>query len=182
MKTITKVLLKKKWILKNNTIKRPYLFEKNKRLSGKILCIIFNKFSTYFEVSDFVKTSKKQRSNVVDQQIKDIFQYNVIGICISQKKDQYFLNTQYIIRNTFERIPYEITLGLYSPIIETIFVYKLIEKFMYLTHSKYYYLRKKPMPMSTIVFDFVTDMFDQEIIQEEMSEKSLIEKINNENQ
>ena len=58
MKTITKVLLKKKWILKNNTIKRPYLFEKNKRLSGKILCIIFNKFSTYFEVSDFVKTSK----------------------------------------------------------------------------------------------------------------------------
>jgi ribosomal protein L19 len=118
MKTFTTILLKKKWILKNSSPKRPHLFEKNKRLPGKILCVIFNKFSTFFEVSDYVKTSKKQRSNVVDLQIKDIFQYNFIGICIAQKKDQFLMNTNYIIRNTFDRQPYEMTINLFSPIIE----------------------------------------------------------------
>jgi hypothetical protein len=107
LKAFTTILLKKKWILKNSSPKRPHLFEKNKRLAGKILCVMLNKSSTLFDVADFVKTSKKQRSNVVDVQIKDIFQYNFIGICIAQRKDQFFLDTNYIIRNTFDRQPYE---------------------------------------------------------------------------
>lgn len=45
-------------------------------------------------------------------------------------------------------------------------MYSLIEKFTYITHNKYYYLREKPMPLSTIYFDYVTDMFDQDIIEE----------------
>jgi ribosomal protein L19 len=166
MQKLTSVLLKKKLDLLFFTTKRPYLYNRQYRLTGKILCVLFNKYSTIFEVSDYVKTSKKQRSNVTDVQVKDIFQYNFIGICIAHKKDSFMLNTSYLIRNTFDKVPYELMVNLYSPIIDEICVYVLIEKLIRITHSKYYYLRKKPAPMSTIFFDYVVDMFEHDIMEE----------------
>lgn len=136
------------------------------RLTGQVLQVMFNKKTTSFEVTDFVKTSKKQRSNVVEVQIKDIFQYNFIGLCIAHKKDSYGLNTSFLLRNTFDHIPYELNVGLFSPIIDSINIHPLIKKLIRIRHNKYYFLRKKPLPQSTIMFEYVVDMFQQDIEEE----------------
>jgi ribosomal protein L19 len=146
------------------TSKRPYLSNYPQRIAGKVLVVLFDKRTTVFEVSDFVKTSKKLRSNVSEVQTRDIFQYNFIGLCIAHKKDPYCVNTSFLIRNTFDRTPYELNVNLYSPTIENISVYNTIGKLVSSTHSKYYYLRKKPMPLSTIPFDYIIDMYDHDIL------------------
>jgi ribosomal protein L19 len=160
-------LIKNKFNLVLFTGKKPYLSHYRQRIAGNIMIVLFDKRTTVFDVSDFVKTSKKLRSNVSEIQVRDIFQYNFIGICIAHKKDPYFLNTSYLIRNTFDRTPYELNVSLYSPTIENIFVLPTIEKLVSLTHSKYYYLRKKPMPLSTITFNYVIDMYDHDILHQE---------------
>jgi len=160
-------LIKNKYTILLSNSKKPYLADYRQRLTGKVMSVLFDKRTTTFEVSDFVKTSKKLRSNVTEVQSRDIFQYNFIGICIAHKKDPYILNTSFLIRNTFDRVPYELHVNLYSPIVENINVLHAIRKLIYITHSKYYYLRKKPMPMSTIYFDYVIDMYDHEIIHED---------------
>jgi ribosomal protein L19 len=163
MQLFTSMLIKTKYKLFNASKKRPNLEQSHKRLTGKVLRVMFNKRTTKFEVSDFVKTSKKQRSNVVDVQVKDIFQYNFIGICIAQKRDEFVLNSSFLIRNTFDQFPYELCVPLYSPMVDAISVLNYIDKLLYYTHSKYYYLRKKPMPLSTIYFDYVIDMYAHDI-------------------
>jgi ribosomal protein L19 len=135
----------------------------NKGLSGRVVKVSLNKHSTKFEVSDYVTISKKQRSNVVDILEKDIFQYNFTGIVISQKKDQLVLNTSFLIRNVFDQFPYELNVPLYSPIVDYISVLFYRPKIRYLTHSKYYYLRKKPFPLSKVFFDYVVGMYDHDI-------------------
>lgn len=165
MQALTTLFLKNKYKLFISTKKRPKLKGNRTRITGRVLRVMFNKKTTQFEVSDFVKTSKKQRSNVIDVQVKDIFQYNFVGICIAQKKDQFDLNTSFLIRNTFDQFPYELMVPLYSPMIDAIRVLTHIEKLMHLTHSKYYYLRKKPLPASTVNFDYVIDMFAHDSIE-----------------
>jgi len=108
--------------------------------------------------SDFVKTSKKQRSNIVDIKIKDILHYSFLGICIAHKKDPYGLNTSFTIRNVFDRVPVETIVILYSPVIDDVSIYSDIQKLKRIIHNKYYFLRKKPMPQSVITFDYVTDI------------------------
>jgi len=136
-------------LFKNNlynfltTNKKPYVKSYQQRLTGKILSVLFDKRTTTFEVSDFVKTSKKLRSNTTEIQIRDIFQYNFVGICIAHKKDLDTINTSFLIRNTFDQVPYELHVNLFSPIVEQINVLSHIKKLIYITHSKYYYLRKK---------------------------------------
>lgn len=171
MRVLTALLIKNRKLVNYISPKRPYLCDKNRRLAGKVLCVLFNKFSTSFEVSDFVKTSKKQRSNIVDIQVKDIFQYNFIGICIAHKKDYYLFNTSFLIRNTFDRSAYELHAVLYSPIIDAIIKYDTIEKLVKIIRSKYFYLRKKPMPSSTVFFDYVTDMFDNDVLDEDSDDE-----------
>ena len=167
MKSSFSSLLKANFNLLITNSKKPYINAFNQRISGRVLSVIFDKRSTTFEVSNYVKTSKKLRSNTTETQIRDIFQYNFIGLCIAHRKDQYILNTSFLIRNTFDRIPYELRANLYSPLIEDISVLFFIKKLVHLKHSKYYYLRKKPMPESNITFDYVTDMYDHDILQEE---------------
>jgi len=162
-------LTKNKFNILMLTSKTPHLGEYQKRITGKVLTVIFDKRTTTFEVSDFVKTSKKLRSNVIEIQERDIFQYNFTGLCIAHKKDPYVINTSFLIRNTFDRIPYELHVNPFSPVIEDIHVHAVVEKLIYITHSKYYYLRKKPMPLSTITFDYVIDMFDHDIIKQDSS-------------
>lgn len=73
-------------------------------LSGQILLVSLNKHKTKFEVSDFVKVSKKQRSNVVEVLVKNIYQYNLVGICIQHKKDPWDLNTSFLLRNVLSHL------------------------------------------------------------------------------
>jgi ribosomal protein L19 len=170
MQQYISALVKSKLNILLTTDKQPYLGTYRQRLAGKVLAVIFDKRTTTFEVSDYVKTSKKLRSNTIDIQIKDIFQYTFIGICIAHKKDPFTINTSFLMRNTFDRFPYELTVNLYSPLVEDIDVLYHIQKLLYITHSKYYYLRKKPMPLSTIYFNYVVDMLDHDILDEEDSD------------
>jgi ribosomal protein L19 len=105
-----------------------------------------------------VNKGKKQRSDIVQIQIKDILHYSFIGICIAHKKDPYGLNTSFTIRNVFDRVPVETIVILYSPVIDDVSIYSDIKKLKRIIHNKYYFLRKKPMPQSVITFDYVTDI------------------------
>jgi ribosomal protein L19 len=166
MKLYIATLLKKRLRLDWSTDKYPGITRHRQRLTGAVLEVSFNKHSTTFELSDFVKTSKKQRSNIVDVQIKDILQYNFIGICIAHKKDPYYLNTSFLIRNVFGRVPFELTVNLFSPILDSITAFPEIKKLLRITHNKYYYLRKKPMPQSLIEFDYVTETTEDLVYEE----------------
>jgi ribosomal protein L19 len=176
MKYYFSALVKAKFKHLNITNKRPYLAAHRQRIAGRVVTILFDKRTTTFEVSDFVKISKKLRSNTVEVQIRDIFQYNFLGLCIAHKKDPYLINTSFLVRNTFDRTPYELNVSLFSPIIESIAVVPSIQKLIHITHSKYYYLRKKPLPESTIRFNYVVDMFDHDTLYEEDSTIKEVEK------
>lgn len=76
------------------------------------------------------------------------------------------MNASFLLRNTFDHIPYELNVNLFSPIVDSIAIHPLIRKFIRITHNKYYYLRKKPLPQSTIIFDYVIDMFKQDVEEE----------------
>lgn len=168
--------IKNKYLCSLSPKAPPKLFRRSQAkqgLSGRILCIVLNKHTTKFEVSDFVRVSKKHRSNVVDILVKDIFQYNITGICIRHKKDQFSINTSFLIRNVFDQFPYELNIPFYSPHIDYISILFYRQKLKYLTHSKYYYLRKKPLPQSKVVFDYVVGMYDHDIVDEEVSEFSI---------
>jgi ribosomal protein L19 len=171
MKKFFAVLLKKNLnlFLNNHKYASLYLYKRSqskKGLAGRILRVSLNKHSTKFEVSDYVRQSKKHRSNVVDILVKDIFQYNFTGICIKQTKDQFALNTSFLIRNVFDQFPYELNVPLYSPLIDYIGVLFHRQKLKYLTHSKYYYLRSKPFPQSKTEFDYVVGVYDADFIEE----------------
>jgi ribosomal protein L19 len=156
--SLTISLLKKKLYFRTVENKRPDLRMPSFRLPGSVLKILLNKQSTVFELSDFVKTSKKQRSNITEAQVKDIVQYNFIGICIAQRKDMFYSNTSFLIRNTFDRFPYELSVPLFSPLVDDIIVVFDLERPFFCKRNRFYYLRKKPAPMSTIIFDYVIDL------------------------
>jgi len=149
------------------TSKKPYLADHHQRVAGKVISVTFDKKHTTFEVTDFIKISKKLRSNTVEVKTLDIFQYNFVGLCIAHKKDPYITDTSFLIRNAFDRIPYELNACLFSPIVESIRVLPSIEKLIHITHSKYFYLRNKSMPESTIYFDYVIDMYDYEVLHQQ---------------
>jgi len=163
MKLYTAALLKNEYTVLMSYGKERHIGARHLRVTGKAVQVVFNEQTTRFEVSDFVKTSKKQRSNIVDIQIKDILHYNFIGLCIAHKKDPYGFNTSFTIRNVFSRVPVELVVMLFSPVIDRVSIYTDIKKLRRITHNKYYFLRKKPMPQSVINFEYVTDITEDEI-------------------
>lgn len=62
------------------------------KVPGRIISVAFNKEATKFELTDYIKVSKKHRSNVVDVLVKDVFQYTLPEY-VSSKKRSYSLNT-----------------------------------------------------------------------------------------
>lgn len=142
------------------------LIRHHPRIAGKVLSIDLNKKKTNFELSDFKRTSKKLRSNVIEIKIRDVQQYTFVGICISHKKDVYITNTSFLLRNTFDRIPYEAHFKLYSPYIDNISILHFVKKLI-INHSRFFFLRTKSMPKSTVVFDYITDIYDHDCLHEE---------------
>jgi ribosomal protein L19 len=159
MKQYLTILLKKNLtILITQHKSNKIMFTKKNRLSGRVLRVCLHDHYTKFEVSDYVKISKKLRSNVVEHIEKDILKYNLVGICLSFYGDPYILNTSFLIRNVFDSFAYEFTCPYQSPIVDYISVLLSKVKIKHLTKSKYYYLRKKPLPLSEVIFEYVIDM------------------------
>jgi ribosomal protein L19 len=136
------------------------------RLAGFVLQVDFHQEYTKFEVTDFIKVSKKHRSNTFDIIAKDIPQYNFTGLCLRYRPDPYSTNTAFLIRNVFDQFPCEYNIPLYSPIITGIHILLNRPKIQRKIRSKYYFLRNKPLPMSKLIFSYILG-YDIEIVQEE---------------
>jgi ribosomal protein L19 len=125
-----------------------------RKLKSYIWHVGFNTNVTRFSMGDYIKVSKKLRSNVVNKVDYDINIYSFKGILISDYMNP--LNTSYLIRNVFDSIPYETRVILYSPAVD----YVTYDPFIQLIYnrSKLYYLRNKPLPQSEIPFTYIVGL------------------------
>jgi hypothetical protein len=119
----------------------------------KTICVGYNTQETNFNMSDFIRQSKKLRSNVIDRVELDISIYTLKALLVREKKG--YLNTDctYLLRNVFNSVPYEVNIVLQSPVIDFIardYGNPRIFKRRYLR-----FLRKKPLPYSKVVFPYI---------------------------
>jgi ribosomal protein L19 len=132
------------------------LTKKKKRFSfgGKLLQVLFLTKFTKFDIAEYVKVSKKQRTNISEKKVKDVLQYSFLGYCFNFKKDKTGLNCSFSLRNVLDGFPIEMIFPLYSPAINCIsFQEKIFQKKA--TRAKFYFLRKKPLPDSLMEFSYV---------------------------
>ena len=92
------------------------------------------------------------------------------------KKDPFAVNTSFLARNLFAQTPYESLTQLFSPLIDNIHRCIFIRKLKYKKRNKYYYFRRKPGPMSQVIFDYVDDVISTNgnIVKSKDKEDSLI--------
>ena len=157
-------ILKQK-ILNNNIFlyKKILLKEFNRQLAltqravvnprSHIARIVLDNKITYFEISDFMKFSKKTNRTVSFQkQDKEVLQYSYVGKAI--KFNSNFISSTVRIRNSHMLYSYEMSFHIFS---HTIITYSInqskYKKHKYL-HGKNYNLRKKTPIFSFIPFAF----------------------------
>jgi ribosomal protein L19 len=128
---------------------------KNFSFGGKIIKVFWKTQFTKFDIAEYVKVSKKQRTNISEKKVKDVLQYSFLGYCFDFKKDMLGINTSFSLRNVLDGFPIEMIFPLYSPVVLTLGLSKLIESSK-VSRNKMYFLRKKSLPMSTLEFDYVS--------------------------
>ena len=129
--------------------------KKKFNFGGKLLQVFFVTKFTKFDIAEYVKVSKKQRTNISDKKIKDVLQYCFLGYCFNYKKDNKGVNCSYSLRNVLDGFPIEMIFPVYSPAISCLsFLEKMYQRKA--TKSKYFFLRNKPFPESFVEFSFVT--------------------------
>lgn len=158
MKSFNVNLLKKTILILSIIDKQRFLLLYYPRITGNVLRIAFTTAATKFNLGDFVKTSKKLRSNFNKVLEREPLQYDYIGICIAQKKDPYIINTSFLVRNAYQHIPFELRINLFNPVLDFISVHLNIHKFYRLIRNKYYYLRNKPVPESVVNHQFALNI------------------------
>lgn len=148
-KFIQQIICSKADNLNLTKIKKKFTF------GGKLLQVFFLTKFTKFDIAEYVKVSKKQRTNISEKKVKDVLQYSFLGYCFDFKKDNQGLNCSYSLRNVLDGFPIEMIFPIYSPTISCIsFQEKMYQKKS--TKAKYFFLRKKPSPESLIEFNYVT--------------------------
>ena len=132
------------------------LTEKKKKFSfgGKLLQVFFLTKFTKFDIAEYVKVSKKQRTNISEKKVKDVLQYCFLGYCFNFKKDLDGVNCSFSLRNVLDGFPIEMIFPIYSPAINCVsFQEKMFQKKA--TRAKFYFLRKKSSPESLVEFSYV---------------------------
>jgi len=132
----------------------PEKLVKQRRMTSSIWHVGFNPNTTRFSMRDYIKVSKKLRSNIVDRIDYDISIYRITGLLVSEHN--HHINTTYLIRNVFDSIPYEVRVILYSPAID----YVTFDYFVQLLYkrNKLLYLRDRPIPESTVKFTYIVGL------------------------
>lgn len=155
-------ILKKHKMLNQQTTNKNDILNFNKSdlvkkytFGGKIIRVFWKTKFTKFDIAEYVKVSKKQRTNISEKKVKDVLQYSFVGYCINFKKDSLSVNTSYSVRNVLDGFPVEMIFPVYSPVILSITVAQNIYT-PKTRRSKLYYLRKKPVPYSFVEFDYVS--------------------------
>lgn len=147
-KIIQKILCSKTDDLNLTSKKKKFTF------GGKLLQVLFLTKFTKFDIAEYVKVSKKQRTNISEKKVKDVLQYSFLGYCFDFKKDKTGLNCSFSLRNVLDGFPIEMIFPLYSPAINCVsFQEKIFQKKA--TRAKFFFLRNKPLPDSLMEFSYV---------------------------
>lgn len=133
----------------NQDLKKKFTF------GGKVIKVFWKTQYTKFDIAEYVKVSKKQRTNISEKKVKDVLQYSFLGYCFNFKKNFKSINTSFSLRNVLDGFPVEMIFPLYSPAVLTLGIDKYNLGYL-LTKNKYYFLRKKPLPQSFMNFDYVS--------------------------
>lgn len=161
-------------IIKGSKTDNLNLTMKKKKFTfgGKLLQVFFLTKFTKFDIAEYVKVSKKQRTNISEKKVKDVLQYSFLGYCFNFKKDFDGINCSYSLRNVLDGFPIEMIFPVYSPNISCLsFLEKLYQKKS--TKSKYFFLRKKSSPESLMEFDYVIRKKEEVNIKKKKSIKKL---------
>ncbi len=152
-------LLKNKFMFEMKTAKHNNVniiaYSKQRRIGGRVMFFIPYLYKTDFDMLDYVKISKKQRSDKAIRYEKDLSKYQYAGICISHKKDKYSIKTSFLMRNVFDGFAYELRVPLLSGFFEVMGVDDTIIKFGKIKRNRYYFLRMKELPYSLVNFFFL---------------------------
>jgi hypothetical protein len=121
----------------------------------KTLCIGYNTHETHFVLSDFIRQSKKLRSNVIEKVEMDISLYSLKAIILRERAtiNRPWERT-YLIRNVFSSVPYEANVILQSPAID--FAARDYSNPRFYKRKAILFLRQKPLPQSKITFIYIT--------------------------
>jgi len=124
---------------------------------GKIIEIAFNTEFTHFNVQDFVKQSKKTRSNKIEYAEKQVLLYSVVGKCIRYRNRGSY--TTFIIRNVIDLTSYELTYFIFSPLLKYFCIRDTQEKTLKNPYKRAttYFLRTTAPVKSSVPFDYVLD-------------------------
>jgi ribosomal protein L19 len=128
-----------------------------RRPRGEIIEIAFNTEFTHFNIQDFVKQSKKTRSNKVEYAEKQILLYSMVGKCIHYRNRG--SHTTFTIRNVVDLTSYELTYFIFSPLLKYYGIRQTqhnIIKHPY-KRATAYFLRHHPPVESATPFDYVLD-------------------------
>jgi len=159
---ISTIYCKNSFVLKNTTAKHKDLG--HTRLGGFIVEAGWKPAATAFNMQDYIRVSKKHRSNIVEVVERDVFQYCFCGICIKHQAYHGDLNASFLLRNVFSSIPFETSIVLYSPIIDFIGAFVDRKKLIGVIRNKFYYLRKKPLPRSHVPFMYIIGMYNRDFL------------------
>lgn len=118
---------------------------------GRPIEIAYHAEMTKFEISDFIKQSKKTRSHKVDIKEKALLQYTLVGKCI--KFNNRGFHTTFTLRNIIDLTSYELNFSIYSPLI-VVFLVRNYRKVRY-KKAHLYHLRQVEPVKSLVKYDYV---------------------------
>jgi len=147
-------LFKEKYLLmadwqKDDRLYLPFPY----RPGGRLLRVYWKTQYTQFDINDFVRVSKKLRSNTIDRKVKDILQYNFTGICVTFNLHVQTVHQSFTLRNVFDGFPCEMSFSIHSPLIQDIL--PLFPQFRAAMKNKHLYLRRWAAVKSERVFSYV---------------------------
>lgn len=130
--------------------------EKKRQLGGKVLRVDLSPQFTKFEITDYIRLSKKQRTHELDKRAnKKVYFYYYLGLCLAQKKDFFLINTSIIIRNVFDRFATEFNVPIVSPQVLSVSLVEFRLKLSRILKYKYFILRQQALPYSSLPYSYV---------------------------
>ena len=139
----------------DNKITKAYLQEAGKLLVGEIVHVHLTVASTKFEVEDYIKKSKKLRSDISDRVKRDPLEYQFVGLCLKARLDENLTDSRVLLRNVFSGCAYEYYCPIYSPNVANFSIDSIRSKIQMRRRGFYGYFRRKTLPENTVIFTFV---------------------------
>jgi len=127
------------------------------RPRGEIIDLVFDTDFTHFHIQDYVKQSKKTRSNKIEYAEKEILLYSMVGKCIHYKNAGF--HTTFTIRNVVDLASYELTYFIFSPLLKYYSIRRAKHGIIKPPYKRAttYFLRQHAPVKSAVPFEYVLD-------------------------